>query len=197
LKISELNKNYFVKGSRGYTIITRYYSKYQDLFERTIFSDFNDFINQIFLNTSGINFNKEINNPEAYIIGTIKIQCRVQLDKALKIKKIIPESRLNKDDIDGEPVTYKLASSDNNPAEVFDNQEIFVHLNLFKLRLKEREKKLLNNLIDEKSRKEIADELGLNFNTLDTHIRRLRIKLADHFQNLGYSSELFDKFRKQ
>ena len=30
--------------------------------------------------------------------------------------------------------------------------------------------------------------MGINFNTLDTNIRRLRIKLAEYFKKPGYSS---------
>lgn len=196
MKIDELNKIFFTKGTRGYNIISKYYYKYHDLFEKTIFTDSNDFVNQIFLNISGIDFTNEIKNQEAYIIGAIKIQCRVQLDKSLKMKNVVAESRMVKDDVDEELITYKIPSAENNPAEIFDIQEMFIHINILKLQLKQRETDLLNYLIDEKSRKEIADELNLNFNTLDTHIRRLRLKVAGYFQKLGYSSDLLDKFEK-
>ncbi len=194
MKLSELNRDFFTKGTRGYKIISNYYYKYQDLFERTIFTDLKDFINQIFLNVSGIDFSKEIKNPEAYIIGTIKIQCRVQLDKSIKLKNVIPESQLEKNEEEEEPLTLKIPVKESSPAELLDLQEIFLHINIFKLQLKPKDIDLLNCLIDEKSRKEIADDLQLNFNTLDTHIRRLRIKMADYFKKLGYSSNTLDKF---
>ena len=190
----ELNHKYFSKDTRGYNILSRYYYKYHDLFIKTVFPDFNDFINQIFLNVSGINFSEEIKNPEAYLIGTIKIQCRVQLDKALKTKNFIPESRLGKNDEDEETVVYRIPGKEGSPSEIFDLQEMFIHLNLFKLQIKKSDTVLLNHLIDGKSRKEIANDMQINFNTLDTQIRRLRIKLADYFKKLGYSSHMFDKF---
>jgi FixJ family two-component response regulator len=193
---AELNKKYFSSDTRGYKIITQYYYKYYDLFQRTDFPQVKDFLNQIFLNISGIDFSKEIKNEEAYIIGSIKIQCRVQLDKSVKMKNVVAESRLMKDDKKEEPVTYKLHSAENNPAELLDTQEMFMHINFFKLQLKLREAALLNSLIDEKPRKEIAVEMQINFNTLDTHIRRLRIKMADYFKKLGYSSDFIDKFEK-
>jgi len=195
LKLSDLNTNYFAKGTRGYLIISRFYYKYHDLFEKTIFTDFNDFVNQIFLNISGIDFSKEIRNLEAYIIGTIKIQCRVQLDKSIKMKNVVAERRIEKYE-EEEPVVFEIPAKGNDPEELFDLQEVFLHLNLFKLQLKQSDVDLLNYLIDEKSRQEIADETQLNFNTLDTRIRRLRIKVADYFKNLGYSSSDFDKFEK-
>lgn len=196
MKLAELNRNYFTKGTRGYTIISKYYYKYQDLFEKTIFPDFKDFIHQIFLNISGINFTEEIKNPEAYVIGTIKIQCRVQLDKSIKLKNVIPESRLLKNNETEEVLTFKLPSQGNNPVGLLDTQEMFIQINMIKLQLKQPEKDLLNLLIDETPRLEIAGELNLNLNTLDTNIRRLRVKIAEYFKNLGYSSDLLDKFQK-
>ena len=191
----ELNHKYFSKETRGYNIISRYYYKYYDLFKRTAFPDFNDFIHQIYVNISEIDFSKEIKNLEAYLIGSIKIQCRVQLDKALKMKKTVAESMLSSDE-ENEPVTFKIPSKSNNPDEVLDIQEMYYHISLFKLQLKQREILLLNFLIDEKPRNGIADEMQINLNTLDTHIRRLRIKMADYFKKLGYSGNVFDKYEK-
>jgi DNA-directed RNA polymerase specialized sigma24 family protein len=193
----ELNNKYFSKETRGYNIISRYYYKYHDLFKKTIFPDFNDFINQIFLNISGIDFSKGIKNFEAYIIGSIKIQCRVQLDKTLKMKNTVAESTLLSGDKENEPITFKIPSKTNNPEDILDIQEMLYHISLFKLQLKQREIHLLNFLIDEKPRNGIADEMQINLNTLDTHIRRLRVKMADYFKKLGYSSDALDKFEKQ
>jgi len=148
------------------------------------------------LNISRINFSEEIKSLEAYIIGTIKIQCRVQLDKALKAKNLIPESRLKKNDEDEETVIYRIPGKEGSPSEIFELQEMFVHLNLFKLQIKKSDAILLNHLIEGKERKEIANEMQINLNTLDTNIRRLRIKLVDYFKKLGYSSHMFDKFEK-
>jgi DNA-directed RNA polymerase specialized sigma24 family protein len=191
----ELNHKYFSKETHGYNIISRYYYKYHDLFIKTAFPDFSDFVHQIYLNISEIDFSKEIKNLEAYIIGSIKIQCRAQLDKALKMKNTIAESRLPSNE-ENEPVMLKIPAKSNNPGEILDTQEMFYLISLFKLKLKHREVLLLNFLIDEKPRSGIANEMQINLNTLDTHIRRLRIKMADYFKRLGYSFDVFDKFEK-
>ena len=105
---TELHNTYFTPDTRGYKILRKFYAKYMDLFEKTSYTDFNDFLNQIYLNISRIDFNKEIQNKEAYTIGAIKIQCRVQLDKAIKYKNhIVPE-------------VYKL-DDDGNEISAFEN----------------------------------------------------------------------------
>ena len=192
----ELNHKYFSKDTRGYNIINKYYYKYHDLFRKTAFPDFNDFAHQIFLNISQISFTKEIKNLEAYLIGSIKIQCRVQLDKALKMKNTVPESSLTSDD-ENEPVILRIPAKSNKPDEILDVQEMYYHISLFKLELKQREILLLNFLIDEKPRNGIANEMQINLNTLDTHIRRLRVKMSNYFKKLGYSSDTLDRFEKE
>ena len=164
--------------------------------KKQLFPILNDFINEIFLNISGIDFSKEIKNLEAYLIGSIKIQCRVQLDKAIKMKNTVAESMLPSDE-ENEPVIFKIPAKSNNPDEILDTQEMYYHISLFKLQLRQREIHLLNFLIDEKPRNGIADEMQINLNTLDTHIRRLRVKMADYLKKLGYSSNTLDRFEKE
>ncbi len=195
MNLTQLTERYFSHGTLGYKILSTYYSRYRDLFEKTVHPEFTDFLNQVLLNVTTINFSKEINNIEAYIIGTIKMQCRVQLDRAIKMKNTAAE-RIYSGEENENPIVFSIAGNEN-PAEQLDFQEMFVQLNLFKLQLKKTEVDILNSLIDEKQRKEIAEELNLNLNTLDTQIRRLRLKIADHFQKLGYSSDIIDKFGKE
>ena len=196
MSIEELSKKYFVPGMHGYRLLKVYYARNHDLFSRTLHQEFEEFLNQIFLNISTINFSDNIKNIDAYIIGAIKIQCRVQLDKSIKLKNVVAESHLEKNDPEEEPLTLKIPAKESNPTELLDLQEMFLQINLFKLQLNKKDVDLLNHLIDERSRKEIADDLHLNFNTLDTHIRRLRIKMADYFKKLGYSLDTLDKFEK-
>ena len=192
----EIARNYFYPGTRGYKMLRVYYTKYQDLFSRTLHHEFEEFLNQILLNVSSINFSDEIKNFEAYIIGTLKIQCRVQLDLALKLKNRTasdPEAG-NKETEEEESFYEKIPSSNPGPHESLESQEIFQAVNVFKLTLKSAEVELLNFLIDGAARKEIAEKQQINLNTLDTQIRRLRIKFLEHLKNRGYSFGMFSKF---
>ena len=197
MNLDEINKKYFTSGTRGYKIINNFYSKYLDLFKKTICHDFHDFSNQIFLNVSKIDFSKDIRNEEAYLIGSLKIQCRILLDRAIKSKNVIPESRFNElKDKDSED-TLISAITPNKKDEVLENldlNELINRINIFKLQLNHGEVQLLNYLIDEKSRYEIAGETNLKLNTLDTHIRRLRIKFSKFLKKSGYSGRMLDKY---
>ena len=194
---SELHKNYFTPDSRGYKILRKFYSKYSDLFEKSSYPEFNDFLNQIYLNITRIDFNSEIENKEAYIIGAIKIQCRVQLDKVFKHKyHFVPETKNIDDEGNNVSIFENIKSENNNPVESYEGQEIFNTINIFKLKLKISEKQLLNYLIDETPRKEIADIQKINMNTLDTKIRRLRIKLFNYLKDSGYSLLKQKKFER-
>ncbi|GAB6282383.1 MAG: hypothetical protein STSR0008_11280 [Ignavibacterium sp.] len=91
----ELHTNYFKAKTNGYKIINFFYHKYYDLFKKSIYPTFNDFLNEIFINISKINFSRKIINEKAYILGSIKIQCRICLDKVIKLKSEEAESYLN------------------------------------------------------------------------------------------------------
>ncbi len=197
MNLKEINKLFFTPGTRGYKIMNFFYNKYSDLFKKTIYNDFEGFINQIFLSVSNIDFTKDIQNDEAYIIGTIKIQCRVLLDKAIKFKKVVPETLLNKSDNENpeDSIINNLhVNSNNEQLEQLETEEFFNYINIFKIQLRQHEVQLLNYLIDERPRYEIAEEINLNLNTLDTHIRRLRIKLSRYLRKSGYSGGILDKY---
>lgn len=197
MNLEEIYENYFSKGTRGYRILSRFYNKYSDLFKKTTCSNFDDFSNQIFLNISKINFSKNIINIEAYLIGAIKIQCRSLLDKAIKSKKIIPQSRLIKFDEEENEDLYGSApveSNKNVQFEEFALSEMYRAINDFKLQLSQKEILLLNHLIDERTRNEIAKKYKLKLNTVDTNIRRLRIKLSRFLKGIGYTNEVLDRF---
>ena len=155
----DLNEKYFSNNSRGFKIINRFYLKYRDLFSRTIFVEFEDFRNQIFLNISGIRLTEGINNEEAYIIGAIKIQCRVQLDKAIRSKKEKPESRMNETLVEGEGISFteNLSADLPDPHSILEGEEVFNCINVFKIQLTAEEKTLFNSMIDGKTRKEIQN----------------------------------------
>lgn len=193
--IEDITAKYFSADSRGYRILFNYFQKYQDLFRRTIHYEFNDFLNQILLNVSNIKFSENIENIEAYIVGTIKIQCRVQLDKALKHKNRIKIVQLDKsENEDGEPALQNIPDENNGPLTNLESNEIFKAIQYFKATIKTSEVELMNCLIDEKPRKEIAEKINININTLDTQIRRLRIKFIEYLKEAGYKFTLFEKY---
>ena len=191
----EILPRFFKPDTKGYKILAFYYMKYQDLFEKTIFQEPDEFINQIFLNVSAINFSEEIKNIEAYIIGTIKIQCRVQLDRAIKTKKRQqrenPTEKLKEDVVSDRD---NLADKEQDPHRKMESDEVFSIMNTFKLSLKDWEREILNSLIDEIPRIEIAEMTKQNINTIDTQIRRLRIKLASFFKDNGYKFDISGKY---
>jgi hypothetical protein len=190
----EILETFFKPGTKGYKILFFYFSRYQDLFEKTTHQEFNEFLNQIYLNTSAINFSEDIKNIEAYIIGTLKIQCRVQLDLALKLKN--RQQRENKEEGDNEehPISNKLPAKDPDPHDQVESTEVFSIVNTFKLSLKDWERDILNSLIDEIPRKEIAEMKNQNLNTIDTQIRRIRIKLSSYLKENGYKFNISDKY---
>jgi hypothetical protein len=81
-----------------------------------------------------------------------------------------------------------------NPAHSLAFSELMREINLFKTQLSQNDILILNSLIDEKSRSEIANTIHLNLNTVDTLIRRLRIRLTRHLKSQGFQSDLLDKF---
>ncbi len=189
----EISELFFRPGTKGYKILNFYYSKYRDLFEKTIYQEIDEFINQIFLNVSAIKFSEEIKNIEAYIIGTIKIQCRVQLDRALKTKK--RQHRENSKPDDGSPdYLSNIADKEQDPQSRMESDEVFSMMNTFKLSLKDWEREIFNSLIDEIPRIEIAEMKKQNLNTIDTQIRRLRIKLASFLKDNGYTFDISGKY---
>jgi len=190
----EIFSTYFNPGTKGYKILSFYYTRYRDLFIRTIHPEFDEFINQIFLSVSGIRLSEEIKNPEAYIIGTIKIQCRVQLDLALKMKKRQQKETMEQSSDDEVSVLENLPNKDQDPHSKVEGSEVFSIINVFKLSLRESERYLFNSLIDDIPRKEIAEKRNQNLNTVDTQIRRLRIKFLSFLREEGYTFEMFSKY---
>ncbi len=196
---TEIQKKYFSPGTKGYKILNYYFSRYQDLFTRTIYTELDEFIHQIYLNICNISFSDKIKNPEAYIIAAIKIQCRAQLDHALRMKKRQQNEIIIEPDSDeGDSSVSELVQSDFH--KTYDNleiNEIFSITNIFKLTLKEQERILFNFLVENVPRKEIAQIMNQKLNTIDTQIRRLRIKFFSYLKKSGYSFEIFNKYDKE
>lgn len=189
-------ETYFKPGTKGYKILFFYFSRYRDLFRKTIHQEFNEFLNQIYLNISGVNPSEEIKNMEAYLIGALKIQCRVQLDLALKMKNKLQKEKENIEDKTGieNSALNNLPAEEPGPHARVESVEVFSIVNTFKLSLKDWERDILNSLIDEIPRKEIAEMKNQNLNTIDTQIRRLRIKLSSFLRENGYTFDISGKY---
>ncbi|GAB4297724.1 MAG: hypothetical protein Kow0098_22240 [Ignavibacteriaceae bacterium] len=193
----ELKRNYFSPNTRGYSILYNFYFRYKHLFASTLYPEFEEFLHQVYLNISGIDYSKVRVNAEAYIIGSIKIQCRAQLDKSIRFKKHTGLESLKKYSEDDEPGEIEYQDNSPGPHDILEAQEIISLINLFKLSLNRNELKVFNSIIDAVPRQETAVRENLNINTLDTLIRRIRIKFFHFLKEKGYSLELFKRYEKK
>ena len=90
----------------------------------------------------------------------------------------------------------KIETALPDPHIILEGEELLNIINIFKMELKSEERDLLNSMIDEKTRAEIAGEKNSNLNTLDTHIRRLRIRFFSFLKDNGYNYEVYRKYEK-
>ena len=194
MDMNRLHQEFLREGSAGHAVIRKFYSRYTDVLAHSTIVSIDDVVHEVFVSLSKTDFTK-VQNIEHYMMRAIKLQCWSLLDKALRMKAVSAERKQgttddeeDRDQIDSEP------ASEHQPLAELEGIELLGHVNLFKSQLGGKEAQLLNMLIDGAERSEIAKELALNMNTLDTHIRRLRIRLAGHLKNLGYMYPAFQKF---
>jgi len=168
---NKIYSKYFIKDSRGYNIIRKFYDRYKDEFQTIAFNSFDSLIKHITININTIELPKETRNEEAYIIGFIKVQCRMLVDQILK-----------------------LNSSGNGRDEAgnsfFKIREAFKRINEFKLRLDPKELEIFNSLIDEESKEELTEE-GINTSAYDSIVKKLRSRFNSYLKELGYKYESF------
>jgi DNA-directed RNA polymerase specialized sigma24 family protein len=190
-----LYNQYFKQGTPGYLIIQAFNHKYKSSLTAAGHSNLDDVIHEIYISISKSEL-KHVQNKKHYIHRAIKLQCWTLLDKAIKSKNVIPESKLQSGRIqeDNSSVIENEKSQTADPAISLETAELIKEINLFKTQLNNRDIHILNSLIDEKSRTEIAQIIQLNLNTVDTQIRRLRIKLTKHLKTRGYHYDFIDKF---
>jgi DNA-directed RNA polymerase specialized sigma24 family protein len=185
-----LHSRYFIEGTSGYAIIRRFYLKYNDVLPLIHCADMNDLVNDVFLSLSQTDFT-QVRDEQRYVLRAIKLRCWSLLDRAIREKTLagISQSRTS----EGDGVAERAAQPAGHLTEI-DGMELMSTVNLFKTRVSIREAELLNMLIDEIPRSEIAARLALNMNTLDTHIRRLRKKLVGHLKGFGYTYKALERF---
>lgn len=187
-----LHTEYFQEGTSGHAIVRKFYGRYSDVLTKSSLIDINDVIHEVFLSISKTNF-ENVRDPEHYIMRAIKLQCWSLLDKAIKQKGLTGtnESELEHNE---KIERFDQTQMQNTQLQEIEGTELLVQINLFKNQLKENDIRLLNFLMDETERTDIAKFLGINLNTLDTKIRRLRMKLAEYLNNLGYAHKGMSRF---
>jgi DNA-directed RNA polymerase specialized sigma24 family protein len=184
-----LHQKYLREGTAGHVVICRFYSRYTDVLARSTIVSVDDVVHEVFVSLSKTDFTK-VQNVEHYVMRAIKLHCWSLLDRAIRLKALVVE---NTNDLDSDETVKGATSYVDHPTEL-DGMELLARVNLFKANVGLKETRLLNLLIDETPRSEMAALLGLKMNTLDTNIRRLRIRLVEYLRGLDYSYKAFEKF---
>lgn len=193
MNTDSLYKEYFQRKTAGYAIIRKFHSQYADLLVKASLVSIDDVVHEIFLSISKTDFS-EVRNVEHYIMRAIKLHCWSLLDKAIRRKAISVKNEAVGEKKEESHEQDQIAANQNDQLSVLEGNDLLLQINLFKTRLDPVEATLLNSLIDESERAEIADSLGMNLNTLDTKIRRLRIKLAEYLKRHGYVHKGMERF---
>ncbi len=188
-----LHQNYLTQGTAGYAVIRRFFTKYSDVLAKANVVDINDVVHEIYVSFARTDFNL-VQNIEHYVMRAIKLHCWSLLDKSIRVKAIAAESPIDHHNEDQSTEGDVAAANDPDNLTILEGMELLSYVNLFKAELNARDLRLLNLLIDETERSEIARLLELNLNTLDTSIRRLRIRLAEFLKNLGYTYKAIERF---
>lgn len=187
-----LHQEFLREGRAGYAVIRRFYSRYTDVLAHSTIVSVDDVVHEVFVSLSKTDFTK-VQNVDHYVLRAIKLHCWTLLDKAIRLKGLVVE---NTNEVDADKTVLGASKSDpsaDHPTEL-DGMELLAFVNLFKAQVGIKEARLLNLLIDETPRSEMATLLDMNMNTLDTKIRRLRIRLVEYLRGLGYSYKAFEKF---
>ena len=191
-----LYRNHFQNGTPGYTLIRNFYIRYADLLRYASLIDLDDIVHEVYASISRTDFTK-VRNREHYIMRAIKLHCWSLIDKSSRMKQHRGASQIPEAQINGTDDTWMTSGAEADPVESLQERELLVHINLFKEAIRPAEAQILNHLIDMTPREEIARSLNLNLNTLDTQIRRLRIKLVRYLSPMGYSHPSFHRFVKE
>ena len=188
----KLHQQFLQQGSTGYAVIRRFYSRYADVLVHSTIVSIDDVAHEVFISLSKTDFTR-VKDVEHYVLHAIKLHCWSILDRSIRLKGLV-ETRNADDDSSGQDAVISKLSRPGNQITEVEGSELLALVNLFKAKVASNEAQLLNLLIDETPRSEIASTLGLKMNTLDTNIRRLRIRLADFLKGLGYSYKVLEKF---
>lgn len=152
-----------------------------------------DLVHDILLSLSKTDLSS-VQNIDHYILRAVKLRCWAHLDKALRYKALHTDIQLQTDEIHEE--RSGMIAEEEQQTRTVEGTELIGQVGLFKEQLPHQEMRLLNLLIDDADRTEIAEQLGLNINTLDTNIRRLRMRLAEFLKRQGYTYSILERFSK-
>ena len=190
-----LHSKYFTEGTPGFATIRKFYRKYGDVLIQLHYTNINDVVHEVFLSLSRTDFT-HVQNEEHYVMRAIKLHCWSLLDKAIRQKAVVAEdaSSNSLDETETNVGLHTVPADRHDHLAQIEGMELLSYVNLFKTLISERDARLLNLLIDEASRAEMSRLLELNMNTLDTHIRRLRIKLVEYLKSLGYTYKALERF---
>lgn len=186
-----LHDRFFKEGTPGRRLIRGFYTKYRSLLEYWQPASLEDVVHEVFVSISGADF-RQVSNIEHYVLRAIKLRCWALADRASRRKATVVTSSIGHEPEGGEPEHGNTPGP--GPAEWLDSNDLMAHIAAFKCQLKPQDASILNMLIDESPRDEIASKLRLNINTLDTHIRRIRLRLATYLRGLGYSHPSLQRF---
>ena len=192
MDLKVLFRDHFQGGTPGHNLIRKFYTRYADLLRHANLTDLDDIVHEIYASISKTDFTR-VRNPEHYIMRAIKLQCWSLLDKAFRVKQRFHVAG-QATQVNGRDDPSTTLAADEDPSETLQERELIVLINLFKETIRPGEAQILNHLIDMTPREEIAQLMNLNMNTLDTQIRRLRIKLVRHLSSMGYAHPSFRKF---
>jgi hypothetical protein len=170
---NKLYSEYFIKDSRGYNFIRRFYDRYGDELQTIAYNSFESLLNHISLVINTIELPKITRNEEVYITGLIKVQCRTLIDQILKLKS--SDNETNND------------QQVNNPAKTRD---VFKRISEFKLQLAPKELTIFNSIIDEETREDLTEE-GINTDSYQGTIKKLKSRFITYLKELGYNYNTF------
>lgn len=170
---TKIYNKYFDKDSRGYNIIRKFHERYKDELQTIACNSFDSLLNKISVNINTVEIPKETGNEEAYIVGLIKVQCRMLIDRI---------SMLNTSN----------GSTDEEGSQTAPSKakDVIKRITEFKLRLEPNELEIFNSLIDGETREELNEE-GVNTSSYDSRVKKLRSKLNSYLRELGYKYENF------
>lgn len=192
LDIQTLHTQYLQEGTGGYAVIRKFHSRYSDVTAKIGIVEIDDLVHDILLSLSKTDLS-EVQKMDHYVLRAIKLRCWTLLDKALRHKAFYtPMTEPEREDTWSEETGSTAAADDQ--LEAINGMELIGQVNLFKAQLRQGDVLLLNYLLDDADRADMAQHLGVKLNTLDTHIRRLRIRLADFLKRQGYTYAILDRF---
>ncbi len=191
---------YFTPRSRGYAFIRNFHAKYHSDLAGTELSNFDAFLNHIYLSLTTIDFEGIEGPEENYIIKAMYYQCWNTIYTLKKERQwMVPDSAtaVSSDEGTGETAVERKASDDPGPADYLEASDLFALIQTFKWTLKNEDRRILNALIDQKSLQETADAMRMEYNALNVKLKRLREKLAVFLKRTGYQNDVTGIFLRK